>query len=135
MAYMAWKEIYSVNVKEIDEQHKKLIGMINELHGAMKMGKGKEVTAVILKEMIDYAASHFATEEKYMSKFGFPGYAQHKDEHDAFTRKIMDFKVKYDEGSVALSFEVMDFLEDWLLKHIQGTDRQYGPFFNEKGLK
>lgn len=81
------------------------------------------------------SASHFTTDDKYMSRFGFPKYEHHKDEHDAFTRKIMDFKMKYDEGSIGLSFEVMDFLEDWLLKHIQGADREYGPFFNAKGLR
>ena len=134
MAYMSWKELYSVNVKEIDEQHKKLIGMINELHDAMKVGKGKVVTSLILKEMIDYAATHFATEEKYMIKFEFPGYAQHKAEHDAFSVKVLDFQQKYNEGSIALSFEVMEFLEDWLVKHILGTDKQYGPFLNMKGV-
>lgn len=135
MAYMEWKEIYSVNVKEIDGQHKKLIGMINELHDAMKAGKGHGVISVILKEMIDYATTHFGTEEKYMSMFNFPGYAQHKAEHDAFAIKVLDFQQKYNRGSLALTFEVMDFLENWLVTHIQGTDRKYGPFFNMKGLK
>ena len=132
---MSWKEIYSVNVKEIDEQHKKLISMINEIHDAMKVGRGKMATSLILKETIDYAATHFATEEKYMSRFEFPGYAQHKAEHDAFSVKALDFQQKYNQGRVALSFEVMEFLEDWLLKHILGTDKQYAPLLNMKGVK
>lgn len=135
MKYIEWKETYSVNVKEIDEQHKKLIGMINELHEAMKAGKGKDAVSDILKEMIDYAATHFGTEEKYMGDFHYPGYTQHKTEHDAFVLKVLDFQEKYNRGSLALTFELMDFLENWLLKHIQGTDKAYGPFFNKKGLK
>jgi hemerythrin len=135
MAFMNWKETYSVNVKEFDEQHKKLVAMINELHAAMKMGKGKEAMAVILQEMVDYAASHFATEEKYMTRLGFPGYAQHRDEHSAFKKKVLDFQQEYNAGSVALSIEVMDFLVDWLVKHIQSIDKQYSQFFNTKGLK
>ncbi len=134
MAYMDWKDYYSVNVREIDEQHKKLIGMINELHDAMKAGKGKAAMSNILKELIDYASSHFATEERYMKHFGFPGYAQHKAEHDAFAVKVIDFQQQYNRGSVSLTFEVMEFLETWLVKHIRGTDKEYGPFFNMKGL-
>lgn len=135
MAYMNWKAIYSVNVAEIDDQHRKLIAMINELHDAMKVGKGRQVISLILDEMIEYASTHFATEERYMTKFGFPGYAEHKAEHDEFTRKVLGYQRSHSEGSLALSFEVIDFLETWLVKHIQGTDKQYGPFFNMKGMK
>jgi hemerythrin len=91
--------------------------------------------AVIMQEMVDYAASHFATEEKYMTRFGFPGYAQHRDEHSAFKKKVLDFQQEYNAGSVALSIEVMDFLVDWLVKHMQSIDKQYSQFFNTKGLK
>jgi hemerythrin len=135
VAYMNWKAIYSVHIAEIDEQHKKLIGMINELHDAMKEGRGSAVISLVLKEMIAYAASHFATEEDYMSRFAFQGYAVHKAEHGAFTAKVLDFQREYSRGSISLTFDVMDFLEDWLVKHIQGTDKQYALFLNMKGIK
>jgi len=135
MAYMHWKEIYSVHIAEIDEQHKKLIDMINGLHDAMKEGKGKAVITLVLKEMIAYAASHFATEEDYMSRFAFNGYALHKAEHGAFTQKVLDFQHEYNRGSISLTFDVMDFLESWLVRHIQGTDKQYALFLNMKGVK
>jgi hemerythrin len=132
---MVWQDIYSVDIREIDDQHKNLIGMINELHEAMKSGKGREVVSGILKKMIEYASTHFGTEEKYMNEFAFPGYSQHKAEHEAFAIKVVDFQQKYNNGSLALTFEVMDFLEKWLVKHIQGTDKKYVPFFHSKGLK
>ncbi len=134
MAFMEWKETYSVNVQEIDGEHKKLIGMINELHEAMKVGKGKTIISSILKKMIDYATTHFGTEEKYMRVFDFPGFAEHKSEHDAFTGKVIDFQKQYNRGSAVLTFEVMDFLHNWLVTHIQGTDKKYSSFFNMKGL-
>ncbi len=134
MAFMEWKETYSVNVQEIDGEHQKLIGMINELHDAMKVGKGKTIITIILRGMINYATTHFATEEKYMRVFDFPGYAEHKAEHDAFTNKVIDFQRQYNRGSTMLTFDVMDFLNHWLVTHIQGTDKKYGPFFNMKGL-
>ncbi len=132
---MEWKEIYSVRVKEFDRQHKRLIDMINELHWAIKTGRGKAVVSYILTEMIDYATTHFEAEEKYMSGFEFPGYAQHKAEHNAFALKVLDFQKRYSRGSITLTFEVMNFLEEWLIKHIQGTDKKYGTFLNTKGLK
>ena len=134
MSFMEWKEAYSVNVHEIDGEHKKLIGMINDLHAAMKVGKGKTIISGILRGMIDYATTHFGTEEKYMRVFDFPGYIEHKAEHDAFTDRVLDFQKKYNRGGVVLSFEVMDFLNNWLVMHIQGTDKKYSPFLNMKGL-
>jgi len=135
MAYMNWKAIYSVHIAVIDEQHKKLIDMINELHDAMKEGRGRALISLVLKEMIAYASSHFATEEDYMSRFAFQGYAVHKAEHGAFTAKVLDFQREYNRGSISLTFDVMDFLENWLVKHIQGTDKQYALFLNMKGIK
>lgn len=134
MALMTWDDKFSVNVKEIDNQHKRLVEMLNELHSAMSVGKGKDALGKVLQSLIDYAASHFATEEKYMTKFNFPGYAQHKTEHDKFVKQVLDFQAGFNSGKLALSTEVLQFLKDWLVKHIQGTDKKYGPFFNEKGL-
>lgn len=135
MALMTWDEKFSVNVKEIDNQHKKLVDLVNELHGAMSVGKGKEALGKILQSLIDYAASHFATEEKYMTKFNYPDFPQHKAEHDKFVKQVLDFQQGFNSGKLALSTEVLQFLKDWLIKHIQGTDKKYGPVFNENGLQ
>ena len=135
MAIMSWDDKYSVNVREIDEQHKKIVQMVNELHDAMSVGKGKEALAKVLQSLIDYAGSHFATEEKYMTRFKFPGYPEHKGEHDAFVKRVLEFQDGFNSGKLAMSMEVMQFLKDWLLSHIQGTDKKYGPFFNENGIK
>ncbi len=134
MAYLTWDEKYSVNVKEIDAQHKRLVEMINELHEAMKQGKGKDTMTAVLKNLVDYAATHFATEEKYMTKFSYPQYPTHKVEHDKFVRQVLDFQDDFNSGKVAITLEVMNFLKDWLVKHILGTDKKFGPFFNEHGL-
>lgn len=135
-AYMEWKDIFSVNVKEFDEQHKKLIEMINELHDAIKKGQGRVAIAAVMEGMIDYALTHFANEERYMYLFHFPGYNEHKLEHDAFVDKVVDFqKMMGHEENPAFSLEIMEFLENWLVKHIQVIDRRYGPFLNTKGIR
>ena len=135
MALFEWNAAYSVNVTEIDGQHQRLVTMINDLNDAMKQGKGKDILSGIIGKLFAYAGSHFATEEKYFAKFAYPAAASHKLEHNNFVKKVSEFKNSFDSGRLALTIEVINFLKDWLKNHIQGTDKKYGPFFNEKGLK
>lgn len=134
MAFIQWDTGFSVNVAEIDKQHQKLVGMINDLNDAMKQGKGKDTLAKIIGDLFNYAGNHFATEERYFDKFRYPAATSHKLEHSNFVKKVSEFKGSFDSGKLALTIEVMTFLKDWLKGHIQGADKKYGPFFNEKGL-
>ena len=135
MALINWNDSLSVKVEEIDQQHKKLIAMINELNDAMRAGKGKDVLGKIVDSLISYTATHFKTEEKYFAQFGYPDTDNHKQEHVAFVKKVTDFKDGFEKKKLSLTIEVMDFLSDWLKNHIMGTDKKYTQFFNEKGLK
>jgi len=135
MAMIQWNDSFSVKVAEIDQQHKKLVAMINELHDAMKQGKGKNVLGKIINGLISYTATHFKTEEKYFDRFGYPEKDSHKKEHVAFVKKVSEFKDGFEKGKLSLTLEVMNFLSDWLKNHIMGTDKKYSQFFNEKGLK
>ena len=135
MALVNWDGSFSVNVSEIDQQHKRLVMMINELSDAMKQGKGTDILGKIVNELISYTATHFKTEEKYFDQFGYPDTASHKKEHMDFVQKVSDFKDGFEKGQLTLSIEVMNFLSDWLQNHIKDTDMKYSQFFNEKGLK
>ena len=135
MSLITWNDRLSVKVAEIDQQHKKLITMINELNDAMKVGKGKDALGAIVNNLIVYTMTHFKTEEKYFAQFGYPDTDQHKKEHEAFVKKVSDFKDGFENRKISLTIEVMDFLSDWLKNHIMGTDKKYSQFFNEKGLK
>jgi len=135
MALFEWDETFSVNVVEIDQQHRKLVEMVNELHDAMGAGKSKEILGKIIKGLSNYAKIHFATEEKYFDQFGYPDADSHKDEHANFAQKVAEFKEGFDAGRLGLSIEVMRFLSTWLKSHIKDVDKKYGPFFNENGLK
>jgi len=134
MALMTWSDNLSVNVAQIDEQHKKLVGMLNDLHDAMKQGKGSEVTGKVLNGLVQYVATHFAAEEKLMKEHAYPEYLKHKSEHDALTKQALDLQKQLQEGKPVLNVELMKFLKDWLSNHILGTDKKYGPFFNSKGI-
>ena len=135
MALIKWDDSFSVKVTEIDQQHQKLVSMINELNGAMQKGKGKDALGDIINGLINYTATHFKTEEKYFDRFGYPERNGHKKEHTAFVQKVSAFKDGFEKGDLSLTIEVMNFLSNWLQKHIKGADKQYSQFFLENGLK
>ncbi|HHN66370.1 MAG TPA: bacteriohemerythrin [Nitrospirae bacterium] len=135
MAIITWNDSLSVNISEIDMQHKKLITMINELNDAMGQGKGQEVLGKIIDGLAEYAATHFRTEEKYFDQYGYPDSASHKKTHAEFVNKVSDFKKKFEKGQITLSIEIMNFLSDWLRNHIMKVDKKYSRFFNERGLR
>ncbi len=130
MFYLQWSDDMSVNVKEIDEQHKKLVAMINVLHDALKENKGRDVQRAVILEMTKYAEIHFGTEEKYMQRFKYAGYLAHKAEHDGFSAKAAELQ----ERRFVLTLEVLNFLKSWLQNHILGTDMKYSKHFNSCGL-
>ena len=134
MALIQWSSGLSVQVNELDEQHKKLIALINSLQEAMRAGKGKDLVGKILNELVQYTVIHFSNEEKYFARFDYSETAPHMDEHKKFVQEVSAFKKEFDEGQIGLSIKLMSFLSDWLKNHIMGSDKKYGPFFNEKGL-
>jgi hemerythrin-like metal-binding protein len=135
MALFEWNENLSVKVIEMDEQHKKLIGLINALNDAMANRKGAEALKKTLDEMTNYTVEHFGNEEKYMTAFNFPGTFMQKQEHKKFIDKTRELQKGLAEGKLMLSMETMNFLKDWLQKHIMGMDKHYSKYFNDNGMK
>lgn len=136
MPLIKWDDSYSVSVKTLDEQHKKLFVLINQLHDAMSAGKGKEIIESVLKDMIDYTHTHFTTEEKLLEKHHYPYLEQQKQEHALFIQKVSEMQQKYKTGSsLTISFEVSQFLKNWLSNHIKLDDKKYSTFLVEKGEK
>lgn len=134
MAIIEWTDELSVNVKEIDEQHRKLVEMINELHSTHIENKNVEAQKSIIFKMLNYAATHFLTEEKYMVRFNYPEFIDHKKEHDNFTAKAFDLKIQIENGTDIFTLDLINFLKDWLQDHISVTDQKYSKFFNDNGL-
>jgi hemerythrin len=134
MAFINWDESLSVNVREIDEQHKKLVGMINKLHSAMIEGKGNDILDNIISEMVNYVKIHFFTEEKYFDMFHYEEAEPHKVEHAFFTQKVEEFKEGFEKGLMYVTLDVLNFLTNWLTTHLMGCDKKYVKCFNENGL-
>ncbi len=135
MAYIEWDGKYSVNVAEIDDQHKRLFELVNDLLEALKVGRGKDVLVNIFARLMDYTIIHFNTEEKYFNMFDFEGAASHKKEHKEFKTKISELRKNFEDDVPLVSVEVMDYLVDWVTQHVTGTDREYIKCFNDNGLR
>lgn len=135
MALIKWEAAYSTGLNTIDDQHKKLIELINELHQAMKDRKTKEVMNTILSGLVSYTKTHFKFEEDRFEKFSFPNIAAHKKKHATFVQKISAFQSEFIAGNLLLSMDIMNFLKEWLVEHIQGTDLEYVALFKKNGIK
>jgi hemerythrin len=134
MALITWKDSYSVNIKELDNQHKKLIDLINVLHDSMKEGKGKEAICNVLDQLVHYTATHFAAEEKLFLKHGYPGSQDHYLKHQDLIEQVSSLQKRFESGESVLTIEVMAFLKDWLTDHILASDKKYTSFLNSKGV-
>ena len=134
MAYINWNDSLSVGINSIDDQHKVLIGMINEFYENIKSNPHEENLSTLLKKMKEYTVVHFNYEETYFKKFNFPSYESHKKEHDNFVAKVIEVERKFNSKEIVLSFEITNFLKDWIKRHIKGTDMQYSKFLIENGV-
>lgn len=134
MALIIWTDKLSVGVPEIDEQHKKLVSMINSLHDAMKAGKGKEQLKLVLDDVTNYVLVHFAYEEKLFIQYQYPEYKEHKAAHDAFVKKVTEMRAMYDQQRLQAG-QLMIALQEWLIKHINDIDKRYSSLLIEKMKK
>lgn len=134
MSLMTWNHSFSVNVKQFDEQHIKLIDIINELHNAMIAGNAKEILGRIIDELVSYTVDHFSAEEMLMEAYVYQEMVDHKFKHERLVNQVAQLQQQFKEGHVILTLGVMMFLKDWLVKHIQGDDKRFGAHLNEIGV-
>lgn len=132
MAYFNWTSEFSVENISIDEQHKQLFQITNDLHDAMKAGKSKEILSELISRLVDYTKTHFSNEEKLMEKYKYPELDRHKTEHAKLVKKVLDYQKNFNVTSAITSIDIMNFLKDWLTSHILGTDKKYISYLKGK---
>ena len=125
MAFIQWSDNLSVGNIQMDNQHKKLVAMINDLHDAMSHGKGTEVIGKIINDLTNYTVVHFQDEERLMATAGFPDLDAHTIIHEQFVKKVAQVKKDFQSGRTAISVEIITFLKNWLTDHIQKIDKEY----------
>lgn len=134
MPLFIWSPVYELGISAIDRQHRTLVDAINALHDAMLAGHDREQVQRTIHSLITYTKVHFDSEEQLLTAKGYPAFPDHRMEHHAFVKRVLDFHNQYMDGRVVLSAEVMQFLKDWLASHIQGEDRRYADWMKERGL-
>ena len=133
MPIIEWQPAFSVLVSRFDEQHKGLINLINDLHLAMQKGEGQVILGNIFSSLADYTKDHFADEERMMEANGYPEFSGHKSAHEHLLCRVVELQKEFVVGNSVLSVNVLNFLRDWLTTHIQGEDKKYGQYFNNRG--
>ena len=134
MESINWKDEFSVGVKELDDQHKKLLTMINKLIIEQKTLTDPKTIADLLTEMTDYAQVHFRAEEYLMAEYGYEQKTLQEKQHQDFIDKTISFCSASDIGPNILSTALLDYLGTWLVEHILQEDLKYKEFFRSKGL-
>jgi len=127
MAILEWDESIALHIPAIDAQHKALIGWINALNDAVQKGEGELIIDETMKKLVNYVFEHFAAEEQLMLSYNFPGFTSHRQEHDYFVQKLKEIQGGF-QDSAETSRNTLDFLVDWIVCHIKGTDQNYGRF-------
>lgn len=134
MGLLNWSQILLVGVPVLDEHHEKLVELINNYSDAYNNRKSDEVLGKVLDELVRYTKFHFKAEEQYLKKYHYPHSAAHMREHADLTRQVADYQRKMMSSQPGDTKEVLYFLANWLLKHVNNSDRQYATFFAEAGV-
>lgn len=132
---LEWEDMYSVDVEQIDNQHKRLFEIINELAELLNINASKTDLNAIIDKLMEYKKFHFATEEKYFKDFDYEKTDEHISSHRSFDNKIKEIKVRCGDDFYLLGYELIDFLEDWLIGHLMTADQEYKACFKAHGLK
>ena len=133
--YLKWKSDYSVGIASIDLQHRKLIDLINSLQATVDYSTGELFERKALDELVDYTKTHFAFEEDLMEKNGYPDFESHCSEHARMIARVDEVLAAYRRDQDNALQDALKFLKDWLINHINGTDKQYSQFLIDKGVK
>jgi hemerythrin len=122
MAMLVWQDNLNTGIDIIDGQHRRIVDMINELHGAQMHGGA--AVGEVLDEMVDYTLSHFAFEEELMEEAGYPFCAAHKRVHDIFVKRVAEYQMRFRAGE-DITDELKNMLSRWLFNHIRSDDKAY----------
>ena len=125
---VVWSDALSTGVPAIDGQHKLLLSYINKLHRAIRNGRDEKTLLEVLDALAGYAFTHFNTEEIFFCHSDYPDANRHIQIHEQFKAKVMEFRDAVSDGKANVDMEVLDFLKNWLIEHIQGMDVAFAPY-------
>jgi hemerythrin len=126
-----WSNELNLGIKEVDDQHKYFLELVNELLVAMQEKKAHTIQEELIDKLIGYAFFHFTKEERILAKNNYPELESHKKQHENFVDKLEKFKIDVENNSLTLNIEMINFMSSWWQKHIRVSDKKYLPYINE----
>ncbi|NUN10971.1 MAG: hemerythrin family protein [Ignavibacteriaceae bacterium] len=132
MNLIIWRDTYETGIPEVDRQHRSLVDITNELIGAHQKQTGRFIIYGILDRLVEYTKIHFSDEEKLFDT-GYTGAVKHRQEHDYFILELDKLQQEAARNNLLLTYKTLDFLKDWLINHILGTDKELGTYIANKG--
>jgi hemerythrin len=135
MPFLDWSSTFSVGVDAFDNEHKRLLALMNKLYDSILDGSASDgATREIVDEVIAYSNYHFSHEERVLEFLKFPDLMQHRHQHELLRTQVVAFKHKLDRGG-GISVELSKFLIGWVLEHILKDDMQYRDFLKSKDVQ
>jgi len=131
---LTWNRACTVGVRAMDDQHGILMDTMNELRLAAVRGSGREQVSEVLDRLIEFTRMHFWSEEQLMEQHGFPGLAEHRTEHQRILAQILQSSHRAQHNEKMEMRPLLCFLHESYAEHIEGMDREYGPWMNERGV-
>jgi hemerythrin len=124
MALIEWKKEYSVGVTKLDDQHKKILKIVNQCIGQQFSTQNEREIEEILDFLQNYIKEHFKTEEEYMLKHQYSGYEEQRNEHNQFIDRLFEAQKEYLKHGQVTSINIFNFVWDWFSQHILILDKQ-----------
>ena len=134
VALLTWNHACTVGVRAMDDQHGILMDTLNELRLTTVRGSGREQVSEVLDRLIEFTRMHFWSEEQLMERYGFPSFNDHRSEHQRLLAQILQSSHRVQHGDKMQMRPLLCFLREAYSEHIEGMDREYGPWLNERGV-
>ena len=131
MKDLVWSKVLSVDVNEIDEDHRKLLDIFNILNHSLTDGESPEYLKAVLEELINCTAWHFSHEERLMLKYSYEEIEEHKEAHQELVKEARELQAKILQAGTPISEDDIEFLERWLTAHILTDDMRLGTFLTQ----
>ena len=129
-----WNDDCSVGVQQIDEHHKHLFNLLQNIYLSCTNKNQADGSEAVISELVDYATYHFATEERLMKESNYVDLPAHEMEHQRFIERVSEFQHDLITGKKVYSIELIGFLGNWLIHHIMEIDKKLGFHLNLSGI-
>lgn len=123
--FFIWQNNYSVGNIIIDDQHKQLIEILNNLHNAFIKKEHENKIGLVILNLVDYTEIHFKTEERLFKQSNYEHSQEHINEHKLFIKQVNKFKSNFNKDKTILTKDILIFLKEWLEQHILVSDKKY----------